>query len=400
MRLLRTAIIAGALAASAVLAAAQQTTAPPTNGWPTATFAESRLDSTPLTAIKRGIDSGLYGHVDRLVVIRDGRMVANWRFARDYARIAAGKRSVIGCGPGACDGYSVQGEFNYFDPNTHPFYRGRDVHSLQSVTKSVVATLVGIAIQRGELPPPSSPLLPLLSAFDVSRTDPRLARATLADLLTMRSGIEWHEQDRPLDATNTTVQLEFSSDWVAFTLAQPMDADPGTKWAYNSGGSHLLGAIVQSKTGVRADTYAQRHLFGPLGIRDFHWKITPTGFPDGEGGLYLEAEQLAKIGLLYLNDGMWGAQRVLPPGWAREATSAHAARINGAGWSYGYQWWRPDRAGVEVWAGMGFGGQYLIVLPAQRIIAVTNAWNVYGDRARGLLNPLIDGLLAAARPGM
>jgi CubicO group peptidase (beta-lactamase class C family) len=191
------------------------------------------------------------------------------------------------------------------------------------------------------------------------------------------------------------VQLEFSKDWVAFTLAQPMDAEPGTKWAYNSGGSHLLAAIVQSRSGVRADKYAEQHLFGPLGIRDYHWKITPTGFPDGEGGLYLEAEQLAKIGLLYLNDGMWGAQRIFNAGWAREATTRHAT--NPAGTGYGYQWWRPDRNGVEVWAGMGFGGQYLLVLPAQRIVAVTNAWNVYGDRARGMLTPLIDALIAASR---
>jgi CubicO group peptidase (beta-lactamase class C family) len=324
-------------------------------------------------------------------------MVANWRFQRNYQQIAAGKRSVIGCGPGACDGFTSPEEFNYFDPATHPFFRGRDVHSLQSVTKSVVATLVGIAIHRGELPAPSSPLLPLLNAFDVSRTDPRLSRATLADLLTMRSGIEWHEGDRPLDMTNTTVQLEWSRDWVAFTLSQPMDADPGTKWVYNSGGSHLLSAIVQSKTGMRSDLYAQRHLFGPLGIRDYHWKITPTGIPDGEGGLYLEAEQLAKIGLLYLNDGMWGTQRIFAPGWARTATTRHVERVNAGGSGYGYQWWRPDRNGVEVWAGMGFGGQYLLVLPAQRIVAVTNAWNVYGGRARGLMNPLIDALIAAAR---
>ena len=145
--------------------------------------------------------------------------------------------------------------------------------------------------------------MPLLSFFkdrDLSRVDPRLQRATLADLLTMRSGIEWHEQDRPLDPTNTTVQLEWSKDWIAFTLSQPMDADPGTKWAYNSGGSALMAGIIRTATGRHIDEYANEWLFRPIGIRDFHWKKTPTGHPDTEGGLYLAADDLARIGYLYL----------------------------------------------------------------------------------------------------
>jgi CubicO group peptidase (beta-lactamase class C family) len=98
----------------------------------------------------------------------------------------------------------------------------------------------------------------------------------------MRSGIEWHEQDRPLDETNTTLQLERSSDWVGFTLLQPMDAAPGTKWVYNSGGSQLMSAMIRSATGQTIDRYAQEHLFGPLGIRELHWKFEPGGIPDTE----------------------------------------------------------------------------------------------------------------------
>ena len=120
----------------------------------------------------------------------------------------------------------------------------------------------------------------------------------------MRSGIEWHESDRPLDETNTTWQLEQSKDWIAFTLAQPMDADPGTTWTYNSGGSALMAEIVRRATGRHIDAYAAEHLFAPLGIRAFHWKATPTGHPDTEGGLYLSAPDLARIGYLYLRGGM------------------------------------------------------------------------------------------------
>ena len=99
-------------------------------------------------------------------------------------------------------------EFNYYHPNWHPYYQGRDVHSLQSVTKSIVATAIGIALGRGEIKSLDLPFLDFFKDRQILKPDPRLARITLRDVLTMRSGIEWHEQDRPLDDTNTTVQLE------------------------------------------------------------------------------------------------------------------------------------------------------------------------------------------------
>jgi CubicO group peptidase (beta-lactamase class C family) len=247
------------------------------------------------------------------------------------------------------------------------------VHTLQSVTKSVTATLIGIAMQRGEIKSTGAPLLSFFRGYDLAGVDARLRKATLADLLTMRSGIEWHENDRPLDETNTTLQLERSPDWIRFTLQQPMDAAPGTKWVYNSGGSALMAEVVRSATGQHVDQYT-------------------------EGGLYLEARDLAKIGQLYMNDGMWKGQRLLPAGWAREATARHVANTapNPSSPGYGYQWWRYDRRGAEIWAGNGFGGQFLIVMPQHRLVGVVNSWNVFGARVPGILGPFINAMLDAA----
>jgi hypothetical protein len=383
----------------ATAAAAQDTASWPTTGWARSTPAAQRMNAGPLDSLHRRISSGEFGHVDRLVVTRGGYLVASHRYPHDYREISRGRRAIIGCGTDACTAWDKPADFNYFDPDRHPFYRGRDVHSLQSVTKSVASTLIGIAIQRGSIPGVSSPLLPFFADYDVSRADPRLRRATLADLLTMRSGIEWHEGDRPFDSSNTTIQLEFSPDWVRFTLSQPMDSDPGTKWAYNSGGSHLMSAIIRKSTGTTIDKYAEQQLFGPLGIRDYHWKLDPQGLPDCEGGLYLEAEQLAKIGYLFLRDGVWQGQRILPDGWVRDATARHVDRVNNSGTGYGYQWWRLDRRGVDVWAGQGFGGQYLLVIPSLDVVAVANAWNIFGERAPALLGPLINALIDSAGQG-
>ena len=341
--------------------------------------------------LARDIEQGIYGNVDRVLVVRNGQAVIDQRYARDYRAISRGRTGPLGCGDGCTDPAAMH-EFNYFHPNWHPYYQGRDVHTLQSVTKSIAATVIGTAIARRQISGVDIPFLAFFKDRNLSRVDPRLHKATLRDLLTMRSGIEWHESDRPLDETNTTYQLEKSKDWIQFTLDQPMDAAPGTKWSYNSGGSQLLSGIIKSATGRFIDDYATETLFRPLGIRDFHWKKTPTGHPDTEGGLYLSADDLAKIGLLFLRNGEWEGKRILPSAWVRESTTRHVTGLPG-GWDYGYQWWITTRAGTEIWAGRGFGGQLLLVIPSRDIVAVVNSWNVFGSPARPIFEPLVTALV-------
>jgi hypothetical protein len=368
----------------------------PTAGWDTTRPEVQGLDPVPLRELHEAIAAGTYGYVDRLVVVKDGRLVVSERYPQDYRAISRGQRSPIGCGWETCADSNELHDFNYLHPDFHPWYRGRDVHTLQSVTKSIAATLIGIAVGRGEIADLGVSLLNFFDDYDLSHVDPRLHAATLADLLTMRTGIEWHETDRPIDSTNTTSQLEWSDDWVQFTLNQPMDADPGTTWTYNSGGSHLMSAVIREATGMTIDVYAEEHLFGPLGITEYHWKREPTGLPDTEGGLFLEAEQLAKIGYLYLNDGVWDGVRILPEGWVDSATARQVERVGIQDWGYGYQWWRLDRDDTVIWAGLGFGGQYLLVLPGQDLIAVVNSWNIFGGEREDVLNGTIEALLRAA----
>jgi len=367
--------------------------------WPRGEPADAGLDVAPLAALAAEVADGDYGYVDRLLLVAEGRIVFDERYDQDYVEISRGQSGPLGCGTDACDSPDDVHDFNYLHPDRHPFYEGRDVHSLQSVTKSVTATLIGIAIRRGEIPGVQTPVFELLGDYDLSGLDPRVRNATLEDLLTMRLGMEWHENDRPLDDTNTTLQLEKSDDWVAFTLAQPADSDPGVKWNYNSGGSHLMSAIILQATGQTTAEYAEEHLFGPLGIRDYHWKKDPQGLPDTEGGLYLAAEDLARIGVLYLQDGVWKGERLLPEGWVAAAT---ARRVDDVApdnpnwnWGYGYQWWRLDASGLDVWAGLGFGGQNLIVIPARGLVGVINSWNVFGQN-RPLVIPFIDAMIEAS----
>jgi CubicO group peptidase (beta-lactamase class C family) len=153
-----------------------------------------------------------------------------------------------------------------------------------------------------------------------------------------------------------------------------------------------MAGIVRAATGRHIDDYAREHLFAPIGIREFHWKKTPTGEADSEGGLYLSAESLARIGYLHLRDGMWNGVRVLPAGWVANATARHAKAV-APGWDYGYQWWVTSREGVDVWAGRGFGGQFLLVIPARDIVLVINSWNVFGGRVRSAFDAVLTAAL-------
>jgi CubicO group peptidase (beta-lactamase class C family) len=369
----------------------------PTNGWAVSTAGAQGLNPSPLLALDSSIRRGTYGYLDRLVVIRNGYVVQNERYAQDYRSISRGRTGPLGCGVDACANGAFQHEFNYYHPDWHPYYQGKDVHTLQSVTKSVASTLIGIAIERGEIAGTDVPLLSFFEDRDLSRVDDRLHDATLEDLLTMRTGIEWHETDRPIDETNTTLRLERSRDWIEFTLAQPMDARPGEKWVYNSGTSHLMSGIIRKATGRFADAYAELYLFRPLGIREYHWKKTPAGYPDTEGGLYLEAEQLAKIGYLFLHGGTWDGRRIVSQDWVRTATGRIVNRVNQAEWGYGYQWWRLDRDDVVVWAGLGFGGQFLFVIPDYQLIGVVNSWNVFGGNYSSIQTDFLTALISSIR---
>jgi CubicO group peptidase (beta-lactamase class C family) len=360
----------------------------PTAGWQRSTPEAAGIDAAGLEAADAELRSGEHGYVDSLLVIRNGRLVADYRYQHDYVAASAP--------------YDPEPEpYDYYSPDWHPFYQGSALHTMQSVTKSVTSALIGIAIGRGEIAGVDAPMLALLGDRTVPDPDGRKARVTLADLLTMRAGIAWDESTMPYtDPRNDCAQMEASDDWVGYVLGKPMAADPGTVFVYNSGVSQLLSQVLRHATGMTADAYAEQHLFGPLGIREHYWKITPGGLPDTEGGLYLLPEDLAKIGLLFLHDGMWDGRRVLPEGWAAQSTATLVADVApedpGNEWRYGYQWWllEPPAASTRVIAARGYGGQFLLVAPELDLVTVFTGWNIF-DRAPSSVALFLDRILPA-----
>ena len=357
-----------------VLLLAMTLASPPTGPWPTKGWTESTpaaegIDAKGLDSLDAAFSAGTFGYVDGMLVIRHGAVVyeKTYDHAKDYERLFAGK--------------GAPGIYNYYDPGWHPYYHRGPLHTMQSVSKSVTSALIGIAIGRGEIPGVDAKVMPYFAAYPVP-ADSRRDRLTLADVLTMRTGIRWDEETADYtDPANNCAAMEGSADWIRYVLDQPMAAEPGKKFVYNSGATELLSYLIWKTTGKPADDYAKEHLFAPLGI-GFYWKRTPKGLADTEGGLYLTARDLAKFGYLYLKDGVWDGKRILPEGWTKASTST-LTTTNEKGIGYGYQWWTLQPTGAAsrgAFLAWGYGGQLLIVVPELDLIAVFTGWNIYDKK--------------------
>ena len=174
--------------------------------------------------------------------------------------------------------------------------------------------------------------------------------------------------------------MERSDAWIQYVLSRPMREAPGTTWDYNSGVSMLLGKLVGISTGTRVDLWTEEKLFKPLGIRNYFWKTTPDNEVDTEGGLYLSAEDLARIGYLFLHNGKWGNRQIVSEHWVKQSITPVVADINPSNdrpdSGYGYQWWIPSTKPF-VFACNGYGGQFLMVAPEYDLVVVFNGWDIH-----------------------
>jgi CubicO group peptidase (beta-lactamase class C family) len=216
----------------------------------------------------------------------------------------------------------------YFYP-----YPDDRMHDVASVTKSVTSTLVGIAVDQGLLTLDQKVVASFPDLVPMPPSDGK-ADIELHHLLTMTSG---------LDCGRTPGEPELremmgTDHFVQYALDLPMAVAPGTEFAYCSPGSHLLAAMITEAAGSSALDFARDNLFGPLGIVGAEWAQDPQGVNHGWGDLQIHPRDLARIGLLFLNEGDWNGVQVVSKDWVAEATrSLVTVDIDGTG--YGYQWW-------------------------------------------------------------
>ena len=341
--------LAGLVWLAPLAAAAAEAPPLPAEDWPRSTAEARGLDPAKLARLVQEIDNGeRFPDLHGLLIVRHGYLVVEEYF----------------------DGWSA----------------GR-LHTQQSVSKSFTSALVGIAIEQGAMRGVEEKVLDFFPDVDgIANLDDRKRRLTVEDLLTMRSGTDYHERgsDSPHSRLN-----RLARGWDRFYLDRPMVSDPGSRFQYDSGGVILLSSLLQRRTGLHADRFAERHLFAPLEITGSSWFRNRDGHPHTGGGLSLRPRDMAKLGLLYLRKGRWGDRQVVPASWVERSTRRHVdldREPHNTG--YGYLWWiyEPDpggSSGEEVYAAAGFQGQYIFVVPEHDlVVVVTGGTRTFADELR------------------
>jgi len=206
----------------------------------------------------------------------------------------------------------------------------------------------------------------------------------------MRSGTDYNESysGSPHHKLN---QLE--KGWDRFYLNRPMVGKPGSRFQYDSGGVILMSAMLKNRTGMHVDAFAEKFLFGPLGIKKVHWFKNKEGHPHTGGGLSLRPLDMAKLGLLYLRNGRWENKQVVPAWWVEESFKKHVtfSRSNRRKHThYGYLWWiqEPDPAGSgihDIYSARGHGGQFIFIIPEHDMLVITTSES---DHNAGLQKPI------------
>lgn len=277
-------------------------------------------------------------------------------------------------------------------------------HDMRSVTKSVVGLLYGIALARGAVPDPAAPLLAQFPDLADLAADPARQALTVRHALTMTLGLEWDELSVPYtDPRNSEIAMDNAPDPHRYVLERPVAGPPGLRWTYNGGASALLGRLIARGTGQSLSAFAREALFGPLGIEPIEWIANPNGEEIAASGLRLTTRDLARIGVVVLNEGRFEGRQVVPRSWVEASLEPAIAMPDGR--HYGYQWYL-GRVGIANRAGgvsrerlafaAGNGGQRLFLVPAIDLALAVTAGNYDAtDQWRPPIVVLRDVLLPA-----
>ncbi len=270
-----------------------------------------------------------------------------------------------------------------------------ELHILWSASKTFTATAVGFACQEGLLSTDDKAVSFFTPDELPESISPWLQQMTVHDLLTMSSGLGADIQEK----TRGNIQM----DWVKETLGVPLHFEPGSRFEYNSMDTYLLSVIVSRVSGETVEKYLETRLFHPLGIKEWHWDLSPQGYTAGGWGLFLRLEDFAKMGQFLLQKGQWNGRQLLNAEWVNEMMSPQIMQYKGkdvseewiAGHSkddwnigYGYQMWCCQHGAYRL---DGAWSQYCIIIPDKNAVVAAFSHTTGGQR---MLNSIWNNIYA------
>ena len=266
----------------------------------------------------------------------------------------------------------------YYAPGRGP---GR-LANIKSASKSIIATLVGIAIDRGLV---KSVEDPIASYFPEMRrdADKRKLRITVEDLLTMRTGLA------STSGENYGPWVS-SRNWVQYALSRPLVSEPGTSMEYSTGTSHLLSALLTRVTRTSTRQFAQNAIGRPLGLTFAQWPRDPQGIYLGGNEMLMTPRQMITFGNMWLNRGRVEGRQIVPPAWVDTSCKPRTRSRWDPDREYGYGWWIQDFGGVEACFAWGFGGQYIFTFRDPGLVVVVTSSTAVSDERHGYRRQLFD----------
>ena len=330
------------------------------DGWEVKSADESGLNSSQLCDMVDFIESVEEDNIHSILIIKDSRLVFE-KYFEGYL--------YVNNPPGA------DGDYILYDKETD--------HYLASVSKSVTSVIFGVAVKEGYIQNVDELLVDILPEYDSILTGDK-AGITLKHLLTMSSGLHWDEFSSSFTSpANDIYALFHEEDPIAYILSKYMINSPGAEFMYNSGGTNVLGAVIERKTGKRLLDYGNEVLFDPLNIQGGLWETMAGGYMFASGGLYLRPRELSKIGFLFLNDGYWENTQIITEDWIDESSRSYIEtdELIPEADSYGYQWWIMDfqvnSKTYDCFFAAGWGDQFMFIFPDQEMIVTINCGNYH-----------------------
>jgi CubicO group peptidase (beta-lactamase class C family) len=265
---------------------------------------------------------------------------------------------------------------------------------LKSASKSILSALVGVALQENYLKSIDQKVMDFFPEYATNDLDSRIFDLTIKHLLTMKAGFNSKESVKAYRLLNE------SSDWIRAILHLPFKSNPGEKFNYHSFNTHLLSAIITKAVGMSTLEYSKKALFSPLNIDTVLWEKDPKGYYIGGWAMSLGARDMAKFGLLYLNNGKIGGTQIVPAEWIKQSTIVRSGMLSTyySRWKrtygYGYLWWVKRIDGKnDIPFALGHGGQRIAFMPDVKVVMVTQADSMVKPSTSHKQHRAIDSLL-------